>query len=115
MKLKNIILIGIIIGILNGGGIFFEPAEPYKVEIFFAAILNVILVCIITGLSIKEHHRLKHGILFGLLYGFLFAVVVYLAKGGFASGDAPYVVPADMFFGSVSGYFVYKFGINTKS
>jgi hypothetical protein len=42
----------------------------------------------------------------GTLYGFAFALV-YLAKGGPQSGDAPYVIPSGMFFGTLNGLLVF--------
>jgi hypothetical protein len=94
MNLIVVLIIGVAIGVLDGVGIFFAPGEPYKLEIFFAAILKAILVSLITGLSLKKGNPWWQGAGYGLLYGFAFALVVFLAKGAFKSMDAPYVVPS---------------------
>jgi len=49
-----VLMIGAVVGALDGVGIFFAPGEPYKIEIFSAAILKGILVSLLTGLSLRE-------------------------------------------------------------
>jgi hypothetical protein len=36
MNILVVLLIGALMGVLNGVGIFFEPREPYKIEILLA-------------------------------------------------------------------------------
>jgi len=43
MNLIVVVVIGGLIGALDGVGIFFAPGEPYKIEILFAAIVKGIL------------------------------------------------------------------------
>ncbi len=109
MNLVRVLIIGGAIGVLDGVGIFFAPGEPFKIEIFFAAILKAILVSLITGLSLKKDSPWWRGAGYGLLYGFAFALVVFLAKGGFRSMDAPYVVPSGIVMGLLTGVLVWKF------
>jgi hypothetical protein len=115
MRTPLVLLIGAVIGALDGVGIFFAPGEPYKVEIFFAAILKGILVSVITGLSLGNKRPWLHGAGFGLLYGCGIALVVFLAKGGFRSMDAPFVVPSGIVMGAVTGILVAKFGFPKKT
>ena len=110
MNLTIVLLIGAAIGALDGVGIFFEPREPYKIEIFLAAILKGLLVSLITALSLKGRTPWSHGLGYGALYGLAFALVVFLAKGGFKSMDAPYVVPAGVVMGAIIGVLVARFG-----
>ena len=112
MKPVTVITIGILLGAVDGAGIFFDPLEPYPVWILFAAILNSILVCLIIALSLQPQCSWKHGLGYGLLYGFLFSVVVFLAKGGFTSMNAPYVVPSGIIVGGAAGILVQKFGFH---
>ena len=111
MNIGLVILIGGIAGTLDGVGIFFEPKEPYKIEILFAAIVKGILVSVTTALSLTKQSTWLQAAGFGLLYGFAFALVIFLAKGGFKSKDAPYVVPAGIVLGLVTGLAVWKFAL----
>ena len=43
MKVIVVVVIGGLIGALDGVGIFFAPGEPFKTEILFAAIVKGIL------------------------------------------------------------------------
>jgi len=113
MILKTII-IGLCIGIPDGIGIFFAPGEPYKKEIFVAAILKSILVSLMIMQTLKAGSRWTKGILFGILYGFLLSAVVFLSKGGFQSMSAPYVIPAGIIMGAVTGILVWRFSIPKK-
>ncbi len=109
MNVIVVVVIGGIIGALDGVGIFFAPGEPFKIQIFFAAILKGILVSILTGLSLMSRSAWWQGAGYGLLYGFSFALVIFLAKGGFKSRDAPYVVPSGAILGVVTGLLLVKF------
>jgi len=115
MNLAAVLLIGALIGALDGIGIFFAPGEPYKVEILLAAILKGVLVSLITALSLAGRRSWLRGAGFGLLYGVAFALVIFLAKGGFKSMDAPYVVPSGMVMGGVTGLFVWRFAFRKLS
>jgi hypothetical protein len=110
MRTPMVLLIGAVIGALDGVGIFYAPGEPYKVEIFCAAILKGILVSLITGLSLGKERSWLRGAGLGLLYGGGIALVVFLAKGGFRSMDAPYVVPSGIVMGALTGVLLAKFG-----
>jgi len=114
MKLLNVLLIGAVLGAVDGGGIFFAPGEPYPTEIFSAAILKGVLVALMIGFSLKARAPLLRGAAFGLLYGLAFALVVFLAKGGVASMDAPYVVPSGAVFGIIAGLLVAKLGFSSS-
>jgi hypothetical protein len=110
MNLPALLLIGAVVGFLDGVGIFFVPEEPYQTEIFLAAILKGTLVSLITGLSLTAHMKWWQASGYGLVYGFAFALVVFLAKGGFRSMDAPYVVPYGIIMGAITGLLVLRFG-----
>ncbi|HEV2843190.1 MAG TPA: hypothetical protein VGW39_17855 [Chthoniobacterales bacterium] len=100
------VLIGAVLGALDGAGIFFAPGEPYKWQIFLAATLKGGLVGSLTGFSLTPASSRWTGIGVGALYGLAFAVVVYLAKGGPQSGDAPYIIPSGIVFGALTGLFI---------
>ena len=109
MNVIIVVLIGAIMGALDGVGIFFEPREPYKIEILLAATLKGILVSLLTALSLGGRSPWWHGAGYGLLYGFSFALVIFLAKGAFKSKDAPYVVPSGIVLGLITGVLIAKF------
>jgi hypothetical protein len=115
MNTTIVLLVGAIVGALDGVGIFFAPGEPYKWEILFAAILKGMLVSLMTGLSLNHRGSWLRGAGFGMLYGFAFALVVFLAKGGFKSMDAPYVVPSGVVMGLITGVLVWKFAFRKSS
>lgn len=109
MNLFVVLTVGIGVGVLIGLGIFFEPNEPYKVEIFFASTIRNALVALLIGLSLNAGSSWLQGTGFGLLYGFLFGMVVFLAKGGFKAKDAPYVLPAATVSGGLVGLILVNF------
>lgn len=94
------------LGAVDGGGIFFEPREPYKWQIFFAAALKGVLVAFLTRFSLAATTRWWSAMVTGALYGLAFSLVVYLAKGGPKSGDAPYVIPSGIITGALIGLFI---------
>ena len=65
MNLAIVLGVGAIIGALDGIGIFFVPEEPYKVEIFLAAILKGLLVSLLTGLSLAGQSPWWSGVGYG--------------------------------------------------
>jgi len=111
---RVVLLIGFLVGVFDGVGIFFAPGELHKWEILFAAILKGMLVSLITGLSLNNRVSWFRGAGYGTLYGFAFALVVFLAKGGFKSMDAPYVVPSGVVMGAITGLLVYKFAFRKQ-
>jgi len=64
------------------------------------------------ALTLKERRPLGGGAGFGLLYGTAFALVVFLAKGGIKSMNAPYVVPSGALFGAITGALVVRLGFS---
>src|ERR1700746_2924324 len=111
MNISIVILTGAIMGVLNGVGIFFEPREPYKVEILLAATLKGVLISLLTGFSLAPGSAWLRGAGFGMLYGFAFGLVIFLAKGAFKSKDAPYVVPMSIVIGLITGRLLAHFAI----
>jgi hypothetical protein len=110
MRRSIVLLIGVLIGALDGIGIFFAPGEPYQLEIFLAAILKGALVSLLVAHTLGTRRPWTHGLAYGLLYGAALALVVFMAKGGFRSMDAPYVVPAGLIMGALTGLLVARFG-----
>ncbi len=114
MNIAVVLIVGAIVGALDGVGIFFAPEEPYKIEIFGAATLKGILVSVITALSLGSARAWWQGGLAGAFYGFVLALVIFLAKGGFKSKDAPYVVPSGILFGFINGVLLVAFAFRLR-
>ena len=100
------IVIGSVLGALGAAGIYFEPQEPYRRQIVVAGTIRGALVALLTGFSMSLKSGWLIGLGLGVLYGALFGAVVYLAKGGSASGDAPFVIPMSGLTGALSGLLV---------
>ena len=49
------------------------------------------------------------------VYGCGIALMVFLAKGGFRSMDAPYVVPSGIVMGALTGILVSRFGFRKNA
>ena len=109
MNFFIVLLTGLGLGLLVGGSIFFEPKEPYKLEIMIASTLRSILVALITGLSLNAGSSWMAGTGYGLLYGFGFGLVIFLAKGGFKSKDAPFVVLRSSISGGIAGIIIVNY------
>ncbi len=109
MNVLIALLIGALLGGLNGVGIFFEPREPYKIEILLAATLKGILISLLTGFSLGPGSSWLRGAGFGMLYGFAFGLMIFLAKGAFKSKDAPYVAPMSIVTGLITGVLLATF------
>src|SRR6266480_915814 len=112
MNMTIVVLIGAVMGALGGVGIFFEPKEPYKIEILLAATLKGILISLLTALSLGGRSPWWHGAGYGMLYGFSFGLVIFLAKGAFKSKDAPYVVPSSIIVGLIIGVLLANFAFS---
>ena len=113
MNFLTVILIGVVLGALDGVGIFFEPKEPYKWQILGAATLKGVLVALLTGFSLSTTSRWWSAMVTGALYGLAFGLVIYLAKGGPKSGDAPYVIPSGIITGGLIGLFIVIWAVKT--
>ena len=50
----------------------------------------------------------------GALYGFAFGLVIFLAKGGPKSGDAPYVISSGIITGGLTGLFIVVWAVKTS-
>lgn len=111
MNFITCLVIGAVLGALGGAGIFFAPEEPYKWQILLAATLKGALIGLLTGFSLTPDSRWWAGVGVGAAYGGAFGLVIYLAKGGPASGDAPYVIPSSIITGALTGLFIIVWGL----
>jgi len=54
MNLSIVCLVGAVGGALDGVGIFYALREPYKIEIFFVAILKGAIVALMVGFALQN-------------------------------------------------------------
>ena len=106
--MNSVIILGIgaLLGALSGAGIFFAEGEPYKVEIFIAATLKGMLISFVTAISLNSPLVLWQAALVGAAYGLVISLIVFLAKGGWRSKDAPYILPSGVVTGAINGILV---------
>ena len=100
MKVRlGIVAAGALVGFLGAVGIYFDPEEPYKHFIVAAGTLSGVVIALLIAAAVDAATPLLPTLLAGAGLGLLFSAPIYLAKGGWVSADAPYVVPT----GIVSG------------
>ena len=80
---------------------------------YIAATLKGVLIALLTGFSITGITRWWLAMAIGALYGLAFGLVIYLAKGGLKSGDAPYVVPSGIITGGLIGLFIFLWAMRS--
>jgi len=82
MNLMAVLVIGGVIGAVEGGSVFFARDEPYKTEIFLAATLKGVLVGLLTGLSLGTQSLWWQGAALGSLYGLSSLLLCFLPREG---------------------------------
>ncbi len=101
-KLK-IAAAGAALGFLGAIGIYFEPEEPYPCYITMAGTLSGITIALLITTVVTGTTSLFRSICWGAVLGLLASVPVFLAKGGWTSWDAPFVVPTGVVTGIILG------------
>ena len=100
MKIRlRIVAAGTLVGFLGAVGIYFDPGEPYKHFIVAAGTLSGVVLALLVAAAVDAATPLLPTLLAGAGLGLLYSATIFLAKGGWLSADAPYVVPT----GIVSG------------
>ena len=102
-KYSRIIIAGAILGFLETFSIWFVPEEPYPSFIVAAGVLNGALLALLIASTLGANCSIAKSLFVGALFGLLMATVVYLAKGGWVSNDAPFVVPSGVVTGLLLG------------
>ncbi len=94
---------GATLGFLGAVGIYYAPEEPYPGFITLAGTLFGVTVALLITTVVKSESSLGQCLGWGAVMGLLASASVFLAKGGWASWDAPYVVPTGIVTGIVLG------------
>ena len=98
-----IVAVGAVVGFLETFSIWFVPEEPYPSFIVAAGTLNGVVIGLMIAAFVDRATSVPRALVTGALCGLVASMTVYLAKGGWVSGDAPYVVPADVVVGLILG------------
>ena len=110
----KISLVGAAIGFLGAIGILFEPDEPYPGFVVLAGTLGGIVLGLLLSVVVTGGSSVRSAIGWGALMGLLHSTVVFLAKGGWSSMDAPYVIPTGIVSGLLLGPIVRWLPSSTK-
>lgn len=99
----GITVAGAIVGFLGAVGIYFEPEEPYRHFIVAAGTLSGVVLALLISVAVDAKTTLLASLLTGAGFGLLHSATIFLAKGGWVSWDAPFVIPTGVVSGLILG------------
>ncbi len=99
-KLK-IVIAGAVVGFLGAVGIYYAPEEPYKHFIVAAGTLSGIVLALLITTVVDSNTAVLPALGAGSGFGLLQSAAVFLAKGGWESWDAPFVIPTAVVSGLI--------------
>ena len=102
------LLVGALIGAINGTSIFFVKQEPNKIAVFFATTLRNAFVGMLTYYTLNAETKWWNALLSGTVYGIMLGLVVLLAKGGFKNKHHLIILPFSAFTGAAIGLVLWK-------
>ncbi len=95
--------LGATLGFLGAVGIYFAPEEPYPGYITVAGTLSGVIIALLITTVVTRNSSLGQCVGWGAAMGLLASAAVFLAKGGWTSWDAPFVVPTGIVTGLILG------------
>ncbi len=99
----KVVGVGAILGFLGAVGIYFAPEEPYPGYITIAGTLFGVTLALLITTVVTRNSSLGQCVGWGAAMGLLASAGVFLAKGGWTSWDAPFVVPTGIVTGLILG------------
>ncbi len=99
-KLK-IVIAGAVVGFLGAVGIYFDAEEPYKHFVVVAGTLSGVVLALLITTVVDSNTAVLPALGAGAGLGLLLSATVFLAKGGWVSGDAPFVIPTAVVSGVI--------------
>lgn len=102
----TVALIGAILGLVGAVGVYFAPGEPYPGFITAAGALHGMTIALLVITFVSRETSYLGSVAWGALVGLLPSLTVFFAKGGWASWDAPFVVPTGVVNGVILGLVV---------
>ena len=97
----KIAVAGAAVGFIGAVGIYFAPEEPYKGFILAAGTLSGIVLALLITVFVNAKTPLLWTLLIGVGLGLLNSSTLFMAKGGWISWDAPFVIPTDIISGLI--------------
>ena len=97
----RIVVVGAGVGFLGAVGIYFAPEEPYKHFIVAAGTLSGVILALLITTVVDSTTAVLPALGAGAGLGLLLSATIFLAKGGWVSGDAPYVIPTAVVSGLI--------------
>ena len=97
---------GAVVGLLGAVGIYWAPEEPYPHFIVASGTLKGILMGLLIRGYVHRTSSIARATGVGGGFGLVVSAMVFLAKGGWESLNAPYVVPTGVVEGVVLGVLV---------
>ncbi len=94
---------GAALGFLGAVGIYFAPEEPYPDYITAAGTLSGAMLALLITTVVTGGSTVLRSMCCGAVLGLLVSSTVFLAKGGWTSWDAPFVVPTGIVTGVILG------------
>ena len=100
---STVVAVGASLGFLTAVGVYLDPGEPYPGFVTVAGTLLGVTVALLVTTVVTDATTVLQSIAWGALFGLLPSLMVFFAKGGWTSWDAPYVVPTALGVGAVLG------------
>ncbi len=97
----GIVLAGAAVGFLGAVGIYFDPQEPYKHFVVAAGTLSGVVLALLIWTVVDSTTAVMPALLAGAGLGLLLSATTFLAKGGWVSGDAPFIIPTTVVSGMI--------------
>ena len=94
---------GALLGFLGAVGIYFSPQEPYPGYITVAGTLSSVTIALLISAVVTRNTSFSRSMCWGAVFGLLASTTVFLAKGGWTSWDALFVVPTGIVTGIILG------------
>ncbi len=106
----RIAVAGAIVGFLGAVGIYFAPEEPYQHFIVAAGTLGGVVLALLITAVVDATTPLVRTLLAGAGLGLLHSASIFLAKGGWLTWDAPFVIPTGIICGLILAALVRALG-----
>jgi hypothetical protein len=112
--MMKVVGVGAVFGFLGAVGIYFEPQEPYPGFITAGGTLMGITIALLITAGITRRSSIIRCLVWGACMGLLASASGFLAKGGWSSWDAPFLVPTGIVTGLILGPVISRFCLRAE-